>query len=328
MTLHFHHISNFQTHSGYTCHIDVSYRIFGLELGTAPVVLVNHALTGNSLVTGENGWWNDLIGKGKVIDTDCYTILAIDIPGNGHDGKESNLINNYKQFTNLDIARVQYEVIKQLEITRIFAVIGGSLGGQIAWELAAQQTDLIEHLIPVATDWKATDWVIAQCYIQDQLLNNSTRPIADARTHAMTFYRTPASFKQKFSRTKRDDKTYNIESWLHHHGKKLSERFTLASYKLMNHLLKTADITTGVTSFEHMVPSIKSKVHLVAIDTDGLFLADEIYNTHRVLEDAGVQSSYHEITSIHGHDAFLMEFEQLEKIVAPIFRNVSVELKS
>jgi len=205
MTLNFHHIPNFQTHSGYNCHIDVSYRVFGLKLGTAPIVLVNHALTGNSLVSGENGWWNNLIGKEKAIDTDCYTILAIDIPGNGHDGKASNLIKNYKAFNNSDIARLQYEVLKKLEISKLFAVIGGSLGGQIAWELGVQHTHLIEHLIPVASDWKATDWVIAQCYIQDQLLNNSSKAIEDARKHAMTFYRTPASFKEKFNRTKRDN---------------------------------------------------------------------------------------------------------------------------
>lgn len=318
--LHFHHIPDFQTHSGYTCHLDVSYRLFGLALGTAPIILVNHALTGNSKVTGPDGWWNDVIGKEKTIDTKHFTILAIDIPGNGHDGKESHLIRNYKQFNIADIARVQYEVLKKLEITKLFAVIGGSLGGQIAWELAVQHANLVEHLIPIATDWKATDWVIAQCRIQDQILNNSLQPINDARMHAMTFYRTPASFKAKFNRTKRDNETYNIESWLLYHGKKLSERFTLSAYKLMNQLLLSADITAGVTSLKNIAPYIKCQVHLVSIDTDGLFLANEMYDTYNVLKDAGVQTTYNEITSIHGHDAFLIEYDQLSEILKPIFK--------
>ncbi|WP_201739465.1 alpha/beta fold hydrolase [Dokdonia sinensis] len=315
-----HHIKNFQTHTGYTCHLNLTYQLFGQVLGTAPVVLVNHALTGNSAVTGDNGWWSDLIGKGKAIDTDCFTILAIDIPGNGYDGNASNLIRNYKQFNNSDIARTQFAVIQELKIEKLFAVIGGSLGGQIAWELAVQQSKLIEHLIPVATDWKATDWVIAQCHIQDNLLNNSLRPIPDARRHAMTFYRTPASFKQKFERSKKDDTLYNVQSWLNHHGNRLEERFSLSSYKLMNHLLLSADITAGVTTFNEVVRNITAQIHLVSIDTDGLFLADEIYEAHLELQKLKKNSTYHEITSIHGHDAFLIEYEQLEKIVAPIFQ--------
>lgn len=300
--------------------MNLTYQLFGQVLGTAPVVLVNHALTGNSAVTGQNGWWSDLIGKGKAVDTDSFTILAIDIPGNGYDGNAANLIGNYKQFNNADIARTQVAILQELSIEKLFAVIGGSLGGQIAWELAVQQPNLIEHLIPIATDWKATDWVVAQCHIQEQLLNNSLKPIEDARKHAMTFYRTPASFKEKFGRSKKSFKEYNVQSWLNYHGAQLKNRFALLSYKLMNQLLLTADITAGVSSFKDVAPSIEAQIHLVAIDTDGLFLADEIYDTYLALQEVGVTSSYHEITSIHGHDAFLIEYEQLEKIVVPIFQ--------
>ena len=315
-----HYISGFITNSGFKIDLNVTYQLFGKLLGTAPVVLVNHALTGNSSVTGKNGWWSDLIGEGKAIDTDYFTVLAIDIPGNGADGNKANLIANYKQFNNGDIALVQIEVLKYLQIDQLFALIGGSLGGQIVWELAVRLPNQIEHLIPVATDWKATDWVIAQCHIQDSLLNNSITPIADARKHAMTFYRTPASFKQKFERTKKDQHIYNVQSWLDHHGRRLNERFSLDSYKLMNQLLLSADITAGVTHFNEITQKITAQIHLVAIDTDGLFLADEIYETHLALQENGLNSKYHEIKSIHGHDAFLIEYKQLEEIVKPIFQ--------
>lgn len=319
MKLHKLHIASFTTHTGYTCKLNVSYQLFGLPLGTAPVVLVNHALTGNSTVTGQNGWWNDLIGSGKAIDVGEFTVLAIDIPGNGFQTDSAHLIEDYKEFNNSDIARVQKEVLDYLKVQRLFAVIGGSLGGQIAWELAVQNPDFIEHLIPIASDWKATDWVVAQCHIQDQLLNNSSKPIEDARMHAMTFYRTPASFKQKFNRSLKEAHLYNIQSWLNYHGHRLSQRFNLASYKLMNWLLLSADITRGAQNFEEAVKPINSQIHLIAIDTDGLFLANEIYQTYVALKEINKNTSYHEITSVHGHDAFLIEYDQLAAIVQPIF---------
>ena len=73
----------------------MSYQYFGKKLGTAPVVLVNHALTGNSNVAGENGWWKDIVGKDKAINTEVYTVLSFNIPGNGFDGF---LIDNYNWY--------------------------------------------------------------------------------------------------------------------------------------------------------------------------------------------------------------------------------------
>ena len=81
----------------------MSFELFGRPLHSAPIVLVNHALTGNSGVAGENGWWSDIIGVGKCIDTTTYTVLAFNIPGNGYDGF---VVENYKEFVAGDIARV------------------------------------------------------------------------------------------------------------------------------------------------------------------------------------------------------------------------------
>ena len=83
----------YTTLSGVTQPIDLSYQLFGRPLHTAPVVLVNHALTGNSNVAGTEGWWSSLVGPGKCIDTDLYTVLCFNVPGNGYDGF---LIENYK----------------------------------------------------------------------------------------------------------------------------------------------------------------------------------------------------------------------------------------
>ena len=115
-------------------------------------------------IAGDDGWWKDLIGEKKVIDTSLYTILSFNIPGNGYDGF---VIKNYKDFVARDVANIFLEGLQILNIEKVFATIGGSLGGGIAWEMAVNKPDFTEHLITVATDWKSTDWLIANCQIQE-----------------------------------------------------------------------------------------------------------------------------------------------------------------
>ncbi len=295
--------------------ITLSYQVFGKELHSAPIVLINHALTGNSDVAGENGWWKDVVGENKVIDTQKYTILAFNIPGNGYDGF---VIENYKDFVARDIAQLFLIGLEKLKIKQLFAIVGGSLGGGIAWEMAVLNPIITKHLIAVATDWKSTDWLIANCQIQEQFLSNSSNPVHDARMHAMLCYRTPESFKERFQRSKNEDlEIFNVESWLLHHGNKLQERFQLSAYKLMNQLLKTIDVTKGRE--ENILDTIKANIHIIGVDSDLFFTAEENKETQKQLALLNPNVTYNEINSVHGHDAFLIEYEQLEKIIAPIF---------
>jgi len=301
-------------------YLPLFYQTFGQPIGKAPVVVVNHALTGNSTIIGEKGWWNELIGENKTIDTRYFTLIAFDIPGNGFDGNPTNLITNYRDFTAKDIARIFLEGIEYLQIQTIFALIGGSLGGGIAWEMTALQPNKIQNLIPIASDWKATDWVIANVLVQDQILNNSDDPIVDARLHAMLLYRTPQSFKKKFNRKKQSDlNAFQIESWLINHGFKLQNRFKLNAYKLMNHLLKTIDIAKETNDFITTASKITADIHIVSVDTDYFFIPDENRESFEILKTIKQNVYYHEIQSIHGHDAFLIEFKQLSHILEPIF---------
>lgn len=310
-------INNYTTQSGVSYpEIPLSYQLFGKELHTAPIVLVNHALTGNSNVAGKDGWWSDLIGDGKVIDTLRYTVLAFNIPGNGYDGF---VIENYKDFVARDIACLFLLGLEQLKINKLYAIIGGSLGGGIAWEMAVLSPKITKHLIPVATDWKSTDWLIANCQIQEQFLLNSKNPVHDARMHAMLCYRTPESFKERFHRSKNEElDVFNVESWLLHHGKKLQERFQLSAYKLMNQLLKTIDASKD--NSDKILDTITANIHLVGVDSDLFFTAEENRETQLKLAQTHPNVTYNEINSVHGHDAFLIEFDQLEKIIEGIFR--------
>lgn len=301
--------------------ISLFYQVFGQPIGTAPVVVVNHALTGNSNVTGKKGWWNELIGENKTIDTNAYTVIAFNIPGNGFDGNDDNLIENYKDYSVTDVAKFFWKGLFYLKVDTVYALIGGSLGGAIAWEMTKLEPNKVENLIPIATGWKASDWLIGNVLIQDLILNNSKKPIHDARIHAMLLYRTPDSLQSKFGNSLQSetDKTFfKVESWLLHHGEKLQSRFQLSSYKLMNHLLKTTDVLKENT-LEEFAKKIQSNIHLVSVDTDYFFTANEIRTCFTNLKKHKQNVFYSQIQSIHGHDAFLIEFEQLNAILNPIF---------
>jgi homoserine O-acetyltransferase len=301
--------------------IRLSYQVFGKPLGKAPIVLVNHALTANACVIGPSGWWNQIIGVGKSIDTEYYTILAFNVPGNGFDVTPGSMIEDYKDFKARDIAQLFLLGLKQLNINSLFAVIGGSMGGGVAWEMAAVKPKFIEHLIPIAADWKSTDWILANCYIQDSILNNSMNPLFDARLHAMTLYRTPESFSHKFQRTQKEGGEFKVESWLNYHGNSLANRYQLSAYKLMNQILKTVDITRGSGSFLEVASKISSAIHIITINSDLFFKTEECWKTYTDLKSIKNNVSINEIISIHGHDSFLIESEQLSRILNPIFQN-------
>ncbi len=298
--------------------IDISFEVFGKELHSAPIIVVVHALTGNSdVLSKEKGWWKELIGDHKLMNTKRYTVIAFNIPGNGYAGE---LIENYRDFVAKDIAQLFLLSLEKQAITNIFAAIGGSLGGGIVWEMAALQPKFIEYIIPIAADWKATDWLMGQCFVQEQIVINTNYSLEDVRKMAMLFYRTPKSFTRKFMRTKTsDNKMYNVNSWLNHHGRKLEKRFYAKAYLMMNQLLSSIDITTKSQSFDNLVSKITGTIVQIAINSDLIFVPDEIMATKEQLNRLNVKNEYHEILSDDGHDAFLIEHQQITNFLQPIF---------
>ncbi len=306
-------IQHFETQTGKVFDIPLSYQLFGKELHSAPIVLINHALTGNSNVAGENGWWKSLVGEDKVIDTKRFTVISFNIPGNGFDGF---FIDNYEDFTVKDVAKIFIEGLKNLKIEKLFALVGGSIGGSIGWEMLALENNLAEKFIPIATDFKTSDWLHSQCLVQKFLLESEEEPLEKARIHAMLCYRTPESLNSRFNREiDSEKKIFKSHDWLTFHGKRLNERFSLKAYKLVNHLLM------NINGKENELENINAEIHLISVDSDLFYPAFEIKNTYNFLLNKNKNVHYHEINSIHGHDAFLMEYEQLNTILKPIFLN-------
>ena len=311
-------ILDFKTHSGAVFDsIKLYYQQFGKQIGTAPVVLVNHSLTGDSKLTGEGGWWNEMIGPDKIIETNRYTVLGFNIPGNG---VMDQTFSNPEDFHAGDIAFLFLKGLYDLDVKFLHALIGGSIGGGIAWEMIAIAPKLCKFLVPVAADWKANDWIIANTFLQNRILKNSKKPLEDARIHAMLTYRTPQSFDSRFGRTKNQElEVYNIESWLMYHGDKLAKRFNLKAYQMMNHLLASVNIEREGKSVEDIIKKINAEIHLVAIDSDLFFTPGEDRKTFEIGKKIKKNIFYHELTSIHGHDAFLIENEKMAQILAKIF---------
>ncbi len=311
-------ITNFKTHSGAIYpKINLYYQQFGMQIGKAPVVLVNHSLTGDANLSGDKGWWTEIIGVRKVIDTKKYTIIGFNIPGNGVKGQ---VFDTPEDFHTGDIASLFLQGLSSLKIKKLYALIGGSIGGGIAWEMAAISSDITEFLIPVAADWKSNDWIIANTFLQKRILQNSSQPLQDARIHAMLTYRTPQSFDSRFGRTlNKEQKIFNIESWLIYHGEKLEKRFQLKAYIMMNHLLSSINIERDGGTALNIIKAIKSKIHLIAIDSDLFFTPFEDQKTLKLCKKVKKNIYYHEIKSLHGHDAFLIESESMKKILSKIF---------
>ena len=316
-------IENFISENKTSFNIELTYQVFGKPVGQAPVVLVNHALTGNSNVSGEGGWWNSIIGNDKLIDTENYTVIAFNFPA---PPTVFEPCPHYEDLILRDIAKIFIEGLNKLNIKKLFAVIGGSIGGGLVWEMAAVCPDLAENYIPIASDWKSSDWLLANTRLQKQILYNSSQPVHDARMHAMLCYRSPLSFQKKFGRSK-DSDVFNVESWLLHHGKKLQQRFQLQAYKLMNHLLSTIDITRNEkVKFEDIISKIKGNIFIVSVDSD-LFFTDyqnreTFYKACRIKENIFFKT----IKSVHGHDAFLIEFDQLNLLLSQIFTKKFISL--
>ena len=315
--LNYHKFENFRLSSGQNVSLSLSYQTFGLKLGKAPLVVVNHSLTGDSNISGDNGWWSELIGSKKMINTDKFCVMCINIPGNIQEKRGFNYGNKWILS---DVAKLFVQLLKNLGVRKVHSLIGGSIGGGLVWEMGLLDENFFENLIPVAADYKASDWLISNTYFQNLILKNSKNPVFDARLHAMLSYRNPKSINRRFKIKSNDLNERKVIDWLNHHGNKLKEKFSLKSYIHMNHLLSSIGYNYE-NKFLKLITKNKSKIHLVGVNSDLLFPNFEIENTYDLLSAIKKNIYYYQIQSDHGHDAFLIEFKQMKSKLNHIFEN-------
>jgi homoserine O-acetyltransferase/O-succinyltransferase len=226
-----------------------------------------------------------------------------------------------------DIVKLQFKLINHLGIKKIKTIAGGSLGGMQALEWALLYPDYVESIIPIAVGARHSAWAIGLNEIQRKAImedpdwNNGkyeTQPhkgFETARMLGMITFRTPESYQLKFGRKIRNDNGitpfYEVESYLRYQGEKLVKRYDANTYLYIFRTCDAHDVSKGRGSIENALGQIKAKTLCIGIDTDLL------YPTYEQKEIAGLipGAEYGEIKSIHGHDAFLIEFEQMDKLL-------------
>lgn len=328
--------------------VTVAYETYGkLNDEGTNAVLICHALTGdshafnyanNNVLNTTSGWWDGIIGKSKAFDPEKYFIVCSNILGScyGTTGPTSfNPTTNkqyrmdFPQMTVRDIVNLQYMLIRKLYINRLKFIAGGSLGGMQTLEWALMYPNLVEAIIPIATSIRHSAWAIGLNEIQRKAITDDpewssgnyvhqpVKGLSTARMIAMVSYRSAISFQKKFERAVRNIGLKNlrpffeVESYLHYQGRKLVNRFDANSYIYITRAMDLHDVTAGRASLKETLASIKARTLCVGIDSDILYPASEQKEIASLIPNA----KYFEVKSEYGHDAFLIEFKQLNESI-------------
>ena len=149
--------------------VSVTFQLFGLPLGTAPVIVINHSLQGDSDCVYH---WDGVMGKNKAIDLNEYTVVCIDIPGNGVSAVIKYDYIPRDHITARDVAVLFWLTLFELEIDEVFAIIGADLGGGIAWEMACLFPNKVLNIIPIAASPKTADWLTKEPFAKNEYLKS------------------------------------------------------------------------------------------------------------------------------------------------------------
>ena len=331
---------------------EIGYRTYGqLNSDASNAILICHALTGDQYVasphptTGKPGWWIELIGPGKPLDTGRYFIICTNVIGGcmGSTGPSSAdpatgapYGLTFPVITIGDMVRAQALLVEKLGITSLFAVVGGSMGGMqvLQWTVdypervfsavciasaprhSAQNIALNEvgrQAIMADPDWRGGDYA-----------NLGTRPekgLAVARMAAHITYLSEAALQRKFGREfQKDgvswgfDADFQVESYLRHQGASFVDRFDANSYLYITRAMDYFDLAAvhGGVLAEAFRRARQVRFCVLSFTSDWLYPTTESRDIVRALNAAGARVSFVEIESDKGHDAFLLHEPVME----------------
>lgn len=326
--------------------VTVAYRTYGtLNPARGNAILICHALTGDQYVaernpvTGKPGWWEIMVGPGKPVDTDKYLVICANVLGGcmGSTGPLSPLPGgtgpwgpDFPQITIQDMVRAQKLLIDHLGISRIFAVIGGSMGGMQALAWAALYPASVFAAVPVATAAYHSAQNIAfheigrQAIAADPLFHaghygregvRPARGLAVARMTAHITYVSEAALTRKFGRKLQNAEAlsalggpFAVESYLQYQGSSFVQRFDANAYLTITRAMDLFDLAAeygGVLS--NAFRGTRTRFLLVSFSSDWLFPTAQSRAIARALNHVAANVSFVEVRSDKGHDAFLLD---------------------
>jgi homoserine O-acetyltransferase/O-succinyltransferase len=337
MTETFYHKEPFTLESGFVLpQYHLAYNTWGtLNKEGRNVVWVFHALTANS---DAEDWWSGLIGHGKFFDPEFYFIVCVNMPGSCY-GSISPLSQNeqtkapfyhdFPVFTTRDMIKTYQKLRQHLGIKKIFAGIGGSMGGQQLLEWAIEEPALFEHIVPVATNARHSPWGIAFnatqrfCIEQDPTWKERNaeaglQGMKTARAIALLSYRNYTAYTatQEGWHPKENINAYKpalskAETYQRYQGEKLARRFTAFSYYFLSQSMDLHDVGRIRGGTKNALKQITAKTLVVSISSDILFPPVEQEELAAFIPAA----TFKMIDSSYGHDGFLLEFEKLTTLL-------------
>ena len=340
--------------------IDVAYRSYGaLNAARSNAVLICHALTGDQYaaethpITGKPGWWEVVVGPGRAIDTDRLFVICANVLGSciGSTGPRS--IDpatgepwgvNFPSITIRDMVRAQKKLVDHLGIERLFAVIGGSMGGMQALEWAATFPASLFACVPIATAPFHSAQNIAfhevgrQAIFADPAWRSGrywetgevpARGLAVARMAAHITYLSEQALTRKFGRRLQAGAVppaealslfgdmFEVESYLRHQGSTFVRRFDANSYLTITRAMDLFDLAADHDG-DLAAPfrGTRSRFLLVSFTSDWLFPTAQSRTMARALNQAAANVSFVEIASDKGHDAFLLDEPDFHRTLA------------
>lgn len=316
--------------------LEIAYHTYGkLNESKDNVVWICHALTANS---DAEDWWPGMIGEGCLFDPAEKFIVCANILGSCYGTTGPLSINEktgkafYRSFpliTMRDIVRANEILRKQLGITKIHTITGGSIGGQQALEYAIMFPELIKNLVFIASSAAYSPWGIA--FSESQRLSieadatffedrpeGGLKGMRAARTIALLSYRNDQIYN-KTQAEDSDEKTdgFKASSYQDYQGDKLVKRFNAYSYYTLLKLSDTHNVGRGRNGKINALKKIKAKTLAIGISSDLLF---PTYEQKFVAKHVN-EGKYLEIDSLYGHDGFLIETEKITKLVKEFYNN-------
>ena len=330
--------------------VRVAYETWGrLNAARDNAVLVEHALTGDSHVSGvagaghpTPGWWHGLIGPGRPLDTDRWFVLASNVLGGcqGTTGPSSEAPDGrpwgsrFPFVTIRDQVAAEAALADQLGIPAWAAVLGGSMGGMRSLEWAVTYPDRVRRCIVLACSAYASAEQIAWC--QPQLLairqdanfaggdyyDQPAGPdlgLGLARRIAHVTYRSELELDARFGREAQGEEQplggggrYAVESYLDRHADKLAVRFDANSYVVLTESMNSHDVGRGRGGVEAALERVTADLVVVGVDSDRLY---PLRLSHEIAKASASSDPAHVISSQHGHDGFLIEIGQVGQIL-------------